>query len=104
MGMNHQPVAIVNLKRHAPLPRCLFEYDTDDGYKCRSNRSLSLVHPITLSLSKLSLLQRMASNDNNGKSKIDEEVESSVVKKKLRLSDDDECDDDSSNSPQRNHR
>jgi hypothetical protein len=57
--------------------------------------SLSLVQPITLSLSKLSLLQRMASN-NNGKHKLEKEVESLTTRKRLWLSDDDGCDDDSS--------
>jgi hypothetical protein len=61
--------------------------------------ALSLVQPITLSLSKLSLLQRMASNDNN-KRKLEEEAESSTVRKRLRLSDDDSGDDDSSDSPE----
>jgi hypothetical protein len=46
-------------------------------------RSLSLVQPISLSLSKLSLLQRIASN-NNGKRKLEEEVESSMVRKRLQ--------------------
>jgi hypothetical protein len=63
------------------------------------HRSLSLIQPITLSLSKLSLLQSMASNDNNGKCKL-EEVESSTVRKRLRLSDNDDGDDDSSDSPE----
>jgi hypothetical protein len=52
-------------------------------------RSLSLIKPITLSLSKLPLLHRMASNDN-GKHKMEEEAES----------DDDCSDDDSSDSPE----
>jgi hypothetical protein len=98
--MNHWPGATVNLKHYTPLSRRLFEYATDGGYKCRSAiRSLSLIQPITLSLSKLSLLQRMSSNDNNGKCKLEEEVESSTARKKLRLSDDDVDDDDSSDSP-----
>jgi hypothetical protein len=58
---------------------------------------LSLVQLITLSLSKLSLLQRMASNDN-GKHKLEEEVESLTKRKRLRLFDDDSSDDDSSDS------
>jgi hypothetical protein len=45
--------------------------------------ALSLVQPITLSLSKLSLLQRMTSNDNNDKHKLEEEAESSTVRKRL---------------------
>jgi hypothetical protein len=49
--------------------------------------SLYLIQPITLSLSKLSLLQRMASNDND-KHKLEEEAESSMVRKRLWLSDD----------------
>jgi hypothetical protein len=61
--------------------------------------SLSLVQLITLSLSKLSLLQRMTSNDN-GMRKLEEEIESSTVRKSLRLSDDDANDDDSSDSPE----
>jgi hypothetical protein len=58
---------------------------------------LSLIHPITLSLFELSLLQRMASNDN-GKRKLEEEVESSTVRKRMWLSDDNSGDDDSSDS------
>jgi hypothetical protein len=90
----------VNLKRCAPLSRRPFEYATDGGYKCRStvcSLSLSLVQPITLSLCKLSLLQRIASNDN-GKRKLEEEAESSTARKRLQLSDDDDSDDDSSDS------
>jgi hypothetical protein len=60
--------------------------------------TLSLVQPITLSLSKLSLLQRMASNDNNGNHKLEKEAESSMARKRLRLSDDNGGDDDSSDS------
>jgi hypothetical protein len=59
--------------------------------------SLSLVEPITLSVSKLYLLQRMASNDNN-KCKL-EVAKSSMKRKRLRLSDDDASDNDSSDSP-----
>jgi hypothetical protein len=59
---------------------------------------LSLVQPITLSLSKLSLLQRMASNDND-KHKLEEEVESLMVRKMMWLSNDDDGDYDSSDSP-----
>jgi hypothetical protein len=44
--------------------------------------TLSLIQPITLSLSKLSLLQGMASNDN-GKCKLEEEAESSMARKRL---------------------
>jgi hypothetical protein len=40
----------------------------------------------------------MASNDNNGKHKLEEEVKSLTARKGLRLSDDDTGDDDSSNS------
>jgi hypothetical protein len=47
--MNHRHVATVNLKRHAPLSRCLFEYATDGSYKMPERHSLSLVQPITLS-------------------------------------------------------
>ena len=61
------------------------------------HRSLSLIQPIILSLSKLSLLQRMASNDN-GKHKLEEEAESSMVRKRLRLSDDNVGDHNSSDS------
>jgi hypothetical protein len=58
--------------------------------------SLSLVEPITLSLSKLPLLHRMASN-NNGKRKMEVEAKSStVVRKRLQHTDDD----DSSDSPE----
>jgi hypothetical protein len=42
-----------------------------------------LERSITLSLSKLSLLLRMASNDNNGKCKLEEEAESSMMRKRL---------------------
>jgi hypothetical protein len=62
--------------------------------------ALSYVHPITLSLSKLSLLQRMASNNNIDKRKLEEEAESSTMKKRLRLSDDDAGDNDSFDSPE----
>jgi hypothetical protein len=48
----------------------------------------------SLPLSKLSLLQRMASN-NNEKCKMEEEAESSMVRKRLWRTDDDGCDDDS---------
>jgi hypothetical protein len=61
-------------------------------------RSLSLVQLITLSLSKLSLLQRMACNDND-KRKLEEEAESLTARKRLRLFDDDASDDDSYDSP-----
>jgi hypothetical protein len=98
--MNHQPIATVNLKHYVPLLMCLFEYATDCGNKMPERHSLSLIQPITLSLSKLSLLQRMASNDNNDKHKMEEEVESSMARKRLRLSNDDASDDDSSNSPE----
>jgi hypothetical protein len=60
--------------------------------------ALSCVQSITLSLSKLSLLQRMASNDNNGKRKLKEEAESSTARKRLWLSNDGDNDDDSSDS------
>jgi hypothetical protein len=40
----------------------------------------------------------MASNDNNGKRNLEEEVESLAVRKRLRLSDEDGGDDDSFNS------
>jgi hypothetical protein len=87
--MNHRSVATVNLRRCTPLSRRLFEYAIEGDYKCRSVvHSFSLVQLITLSLSKLSLLQRMASNDN-GKRKLEEEAESSMARKRLRLSDDD---------------
>jgi hypothetical protein len=56
--------------------------------------ALSFVQLITLSLS---LLQRMASNDD-GKSKMEEEAESSMARKQLWISDDDNSDDDSSDS------
>jgi hypothetical protein len=57
----------------------------------------TLSHPTdhSLSLSKLSLLQRMASNDN-GKCKLEEEVKSSTMRKRLRPSDNDGGDNDSS--------
>jgi hypothetical protein len=56
--------------------------------------SLSFVQPITLSLS---LIQRMASNDDD-KHKIEEDAESLTARKWLWLSDDDDGDDDSSDS------
>jgi hypothetical protein len=56
--------------------------------------ALSFIQPITLSPS---LLQRMASNDD-GKCKMEEEVESSMARKWLQLSDDDGGDDDSFDS------
>jgi hypothetical protein len=62
--------------------------------------SLSYIQLITLSLSKLSLLQRMASNDNNSKHKLEEEAESSTARKRLRLSDDDGGNDNFSDSPE----
>jgi hypothetical protein len=61
-------------------------------------RSLSLVEPITLSLSKFPLLHRMASNDN-GKHKMEAES-STVVRKCLQHTNDDNGDDDSSDSPE----
>jgi hypothetical protein len=54
--------------------------------------ALSFIQWITLSLS---LLQRMASNDN-GKRKVEEETESSMARKRLQPSDNDGSDDDSS--------
>jgi hypothetical protein len=60
--------------------------------------ALSFVQPITLFLS---LLQRMASNDdNNDKCKIEEEAESSMTRKRLQPSYDDNGGDDSSDSPE----
>jgi hypothetical protein len=99
-GMNHRPVATMNLKRSTPLSRHLFEYSTDGSYKMMERRSFSLVQSITLSLSKLSLLQRIASNNNNIKHKLEEEVESLIVMKRVLLSDDDADNDDSSDSPE----
>jgi hypothetical protein len=96
--MNHRPIATVNLKRGAPLLRCLFQYATDYSYKCQSTiRSLSLVEPITLSLSELPLLHRMASNDN-GKRKMEEAESSMAARKRLRHTNDDGGDEDSSDS------
>jgi hypothetical protein len=51
----------------------------------------------SLPLSKLPLLQRMASN-NNDKRKMEEVAESSMVRKRLWHTDDDSSDDDSSDS------
>jgi hypothetical protein len=51
----------------------------------------------SLPLSKLPLLQRMASN-NNDKRKMEEAAESSMVRKRLWHTDDDSSDDDSSDS------
>jgi hypothetical protein len=60
--------------------------------------TLSLIELITISLSKLPLLHRMASNDNR-KCMIEEEAESSTtVRKCLRHTDDDGGDNDSSES------
>jgi hypothetical protein len=56
--------------------------------------ALSFIQPITFSLS---LLQRMAPNDD-GKRKMEEEAESSTVRKRLWLSNDDDGDDGSSDS------
>jgi hypothetical protein len=61
--------------------------------------ALSLIQPITLSLSKLSLLQRMASNDND-KCKLEEDAESLTARKRLRLFNDDADANDSSDSPE----
>jgi hypothetical protein len=61
--------------------------------------SLSLIQPITLAFSKLSLLQRMASNRED-KRKLEEEAESSMERKRLWLSADDSGDDDSFDSPE----
>jgi hypothetical protein len=53
---------------------------------------LSLIELITLSLFKLPLLHKMASNDND-KRKMEEEAESSMaVRKRLRHTDDDDDD------------
>jgi hypothetical protein len=62
-------------------------------------RLLSLIQPITLTLSQLSLLQRRATNDND-KCKLEKEVESSTTMKRSWLSDDAIGDDDSSDSPE----
>jgi hypothetical protein len=51
----------------------------------------------SLPLSKLSLLQRMPSNDND-KHKMEEEVDSSTARKRLWHTNDNDRDDDSSNS------
>jgi hypothetical protein len=42
----------------------------------------------------------MASNDNNGKWKLEEEAQSSMARKRLWLSNDDASDDDSSDLPE----
>jgi hypothetical protein len=54
--------------------------------------------PITVSLPTLSLIKRIASNDNNGKHKLEEETETLAARKRLRLSNNDGGDGDSSNS------
>jgi hypothetical protein len=69
---------------------------TDNGYIWQSSRWLSRSFHRSLSLS-LSLLQRMASN-NDGKRKMEEEAESSTARKRVRLSDDDSSNDDYSES------
>jgi hypothetical protein len=61
--------------------------------------ALSLIQLTTLSLSKLSLLQRMSSNSND-KHKLEEEAKSSTARKRLQLFDDDSGDDDCSDSPE----
>jgi hypothetical protein len=63
-------------------------------------RLLTIVQPINLSHSKLSLLQRVASNNINGKCKLEEEAESSTARKRLRFSDDNIDHDNSSDSPE----
>jgi hypothetical protein len=61
--------------------------------------SRSIDHSLPLHTHTLSLSHpTMASNDNNRKCKVEEEVESSVVRKRLQLSDDDSNDDSSSES------
>jgi hypothetical protein len=60
--------------------------------------TFSLIQPITLSLTTLSVIKRMASNDNNGKRKMEEEAETSVVRERLWLSIDNGGNDDSSDS------
>jgi hypothetical protein len=62
-------------------------------------RSLSLIKPITLSLSKLPLLYRMASN-NSGKRKMEEAESSTAARKCLWHTDADGGDDDSFDSPE----
>jgi hypothetical protein len=57
--------------------------------------SLSSNQSLSLSLSKLSLFQRMTSN-NSGKLKLEEEAKSSMVRKRLWFFDTDGDDDDSS--------
>jgi hypothetical protein len=59
---------------------------------------LFLHRSLTLSLPTLSLVKRMASNDNNGKCKLEEEAETSAARKRLWLSDYDGGDDVSSDS------
>jgi hypothetical protein len=67
--------------------------------KCQS-AVCSLSSSRSLSPSLNSLLQRMASNDNNDKCKLEEEVESSMAKKRLWIFDDDVSDNDSTDSPE----
>jgi hypothetical protein len=65
--------------------------------KCRL---LSLIELTTLSLSKLPLLHRVASNDNDTR-KMEEEAESSTAaRKRFRHTDDDGGDGDSSDFPE----
>jgi hypothetical protein len=54
-------------------------------YKSKRQITLSLLQPITLSLSNS--LSTIAYNDNNDKNKVGEEAESSAVRKRLCLSD-----------------
>jgi hypothetical protein len=53
-----------------------------------------------VSVSKLSLLQRMVSNDNNDKRKLEEVAESSMARKRLLFSGNNGSDNDSSDSPE----
>jgi hypothetical protein len=53
-GMNHRPIATVNFKHRTPLSRYLFEYATDNSYKCQSVvRSLSSNQSLSRSLNSL---------------------------------------------------
>jgi hypothetical protein len=53
-----------------------------------------------VSVSKLSLLQRMVSNDNNDKRKLEEVAESSMARKRLLFFGNNGSDNDSSDSPE----
>jgi hypothetical protein len=98
MGMKSLAHCYCKFEAQCPITEASLRICYDGSYKCWSDRSLSLIQLINLSRSKLSLLQKMASNDND-KRKL-EEAESSTVRKRLQVSNNDGGDDDSSYSPE----